>query len=331
MEAQEDVEEEDEEFVQTTSKKRKAPAKSKAPASKKAKGKGKEEEDGADGADGGAEETKKSISSSFDFSLPQKLPNHLKVVSWNVAGFKSIMGKGFVEYLTAEDPDIICLQETKMAEELALKTKLPAGYHAFFYTCESKKGYAGTGLLSKEKPIAVTRGIGTSKHDSEGRCITAEFEKFYLVTTYVPNSGKKLDRLSYRVKEWDIAFLKYLKTLEEKKPVIWCGDLNVAHQEIDLKNPKTNKRTAGFTQEERDSFTNILASGFVDSFRHFNPTQEGAYTFWSYKGGARDRDVGWRLDYFVISKAFMESVVDSVIRKTVLGSDHCPIVLLLNN
>jgi len=238
------------------------------------------------------------------------------------------MKKGFAEYVKAEDPDIICLQETKIAEEMALKEKLPAGYHAYF-NAAAQKGHHGTGLLSKIKPISVTRGLGIAEHDDEGRCITAEYEKFYLVTTYTPNASRGLVNLDYRVKKWDVDFLKYLKKLEETKPVIWCGDLNVAHQEIDLKNPKGNKKNAGFTQEERDSFTKILSNGFVDTFRHFYPTQADAYTFWTYIGGARAKDVGWRLDYYIVSQSLMPSVVDSVIRKYVPGSDHAPIVLLL--
>jgi len=297
---------------------------------KKAKGKAKVKEEKADYVEQvlGA---KPAAAGSSDFSIPKKGPNQLKIVSWNIAGFKSILGKGFVDYLTAEDPDVICLQETKIREEIALKSSLPAHYHAYFNTCEHNAGYAGTGLMSKTKPIAVTKGIGKDEHDKEGRVLTAEFDKFYLVTSYIPNSGKGLANLDYRVKEWDVAFLAYLKELEKRKPVIWCGDLNVAHLEIDLKNPKSNKKTAGFTQQERDSFTKILGSGFVDTFRHFHPTTEGAYTFWSYIGGARERDVGWRLDYFIVSKSFMPSVVDNVIRKTVPGSDHCPILLLVNN
>jgi len=269
--------------------------------------------------------------SAADFAHPKREQDHLKIVSWNVAGFKSILGKGFLEYLTAEDPDIICLQETKIKEELALSSNLPGHYHAYFNTCTENAGYSGTGLLSKIKPIAVTKGIGKDEHDKEGRVLTAEYDKFYLVSSYVPNSGRGLVNLDYRVNVWDVDFLAYLKALEQKKPVVWCGDLNVAHLEIDLKNPKTNKKTAGFTPQERESFSKILASGFVDTFRHLYPTVEGAYTFWSYMGGARGKDVGWRLDYFIVSQNFMPAIVDHVIRKTVQGSDHCPILLLIKN
>jgi len=185
--------------------------------------------------------------------------------------------------------------------------------------------------MSKIKPIAVTKGIGKDEHDLEGRVLTAEYENFYLITSYVPNSGQKLDKLDYRVESWDVDFHEYLQKLEKKKPIIWCGDLNVAHKEIDLRNPKTNKKTAGFTTAERDSFSKILDSGFVDSFRHFYPDKESAFTFWSYKGGARDKDVGWRLDYFIVSKGFMPAVVDTAIRTAILGSDHCPILLLLKS
>jgi len=331
-ESEEIDEEDDEEEVK--SKKRKSPAKAKEPAAKKAKGKGKakkgDDEDGEEEGGQASTDSKSVTPSQTDFTVPKKNPDQLKIVSWNVAGFKAVLGKGFVDYLTAEDPDVICLQETKMAEEVALKQKLPSTYHAYFSQCEHNKGYSGTGLLTKEKPISVTKGLGVPEHDTEGRAITAEFDKFYIVTSYVPNSGRKLDRLPYRIENWDKDLLKYLKSLEEKKPVIWCGDLNVAHKEIDLKNPGSNKRTAGFTKEERDSFTKILESGFVDSFRHFYPDLKGAYTYWSFFKGARQKDVGWRLDYFVVSKDFMGSIVDSVIRKHVLGSDHCPLLIIVN-
>jgi len=316
---EEDEDEEDDEVSEKKGKKRAASTPKKAPAAKKAKGKEKDVS------------TATAPAVATDFTIPPKEPNQLKIASWNIAGFKAIMKKGLLEYITAEDPDIICLQETKIEEELALKHKLPEAYHAYFYASKTKKGYSGTGLLSKIKPISVTKGIGLAEHDDEGRCITAEYEKFYLVTTYVPNSGAVLANLGYRVERWDVDFLKYLKKLEETKPVIWCGDLNVAHLEIDLKNPKTNTKTAGFTKEERESFTKLLGSGFVDTFRHFNPTLEGAYTFWSYKAGARAKDVGWRLDYFIVSQSFLPSVASTHIRKHVAGSDHCPIILLVNN
>jgi len=263
-----------------------------------------------------------------DFTIPKKEDGHIKIASWNVAGFAAIMGKGFLDYVASEAPDILCLQETKIEEEKALKEKLPGGYHAYFYAAD-KKGHHGTGLLTKIKPIKVTKGLGISEHDTEGRAITAEFDKFYVVTTYTPNSSRGLVNLDYRIKKWDVDFLKHLKKLEETKPVIWCGDLNVAHQEIDLKNPKSNKRTAGFTQEERDSFSKILSSGFVDVFRHFYPKQEDAYTFWTYTNDARAKDVGWRLDYYIVSQKLMPSIKSTAIRKHVPGSDHAPIILLL--
>jgi len=320
----------------TKGKKRKAPEKKeKAPAKEKSakkKGKGKaKEEDGEEGEEKDGAGAEKAGAVFTDFSLPKREPHHLKIASWNVAGFKAIMGKGFVEYVAAEDPDILCLQETKIEEEVALKEKLPAGYHAYFYPAASQKGHHGTGLLTKIKPISVKKGLGIDEHDDEGRCITAEFDKFFVVTTYTPNASRGLVNLDYRVNKWDVDFLKYLKKLEETKPVIWCGDLNVAHQPIDLRNPKTNTKTAGFTVQERESFSKILDSGFVDTFRHFYPNQEGAYTFWTYMGGAREKDVGWRLDYYIVSKSLMGSVVDTHIRKHVKGSDHAPIILLLNN
>jgi exodeoxyribonuclease III len=313
----------EEEVVKET-KKRKAPAKPKAekPA-KVAKGKGKAK---ADEGEGGEAEVGGKVVAT-DFSVPKIEDGHIKIASWNVAGFKAVLGKGFAEYVSAESPDIICLQETKIEEEAGLKSKLPDGYHAYFYAAK-EKGHHGTGLLTKIKPISVTKGLGIAEHDSEGRCITAEFDKFYLVTTYTPNASRGLVNLDYRVKKWDVDFLKYLKKLEEKKPVIWCGDLNVAHQEIDLKNPKSNKKNAGFTPEERESFTKILSNGFVDVFRHFYPKEEGAYTFWSYLGGARGKDVGWRLDYYIVSESLLPSIKATAIRKHVMGSDHAPIVLV---
>lgn len=255
----------------------------------------------------------------------------MKIISWNVAGFKAVLGKGFKTYVEKEEPDVLCLQETKIGE--ADKLLALEGFHHHFYAAvKPNQGYAGVGLYSKEQPVSVKKGLawstGSDKHDSEGRCLTIEFPGYYLVTTYVPNAGQKLQNLDYRTKEWDVDFLAYLKKLEETKPVVWCGDLNVAHQPIDLANPKGNKKTAGFTQQERDNFTNLLAAGFTDTFRHFKPEEKNAYTFWSYKTNARVKDAGWRLDYFVVSNSILPNVKDSFIRKHIMGSDHCPIGLI---
>ncbi|XP_020622304.1 DNA-(apurinic or apyrimidinic site) lyase-like, partial [Orbicella faveolata] len=227
-----------------------------------------------------------------------------------------------------EDPDVFCIQETKCQEETLPKEVKFSGYHTYWAHAENKAGYSGVGLCSKTKPIKVTYGIGISEHDNEGRVITAEFDDFYLVTAYVPNSGRGLPRLGYR-QGWDKDFTEYLKTLDKKKPVILCGDLNVAHKEIDLANPKTNTKTAGFTKEERQGFTELLEEGFVDSFRHFYPKKERQYSFWSYMGNARAKNVGWRLDYFVVSERLVPKMCDSLIRQRAKGSDHCPVVLLL--
>lgn len=325
-------EEEEEEVIEkkvTKTRKRKAADDTEKPTKKATKG----EKDGTDVKENGKGKGKAKgpkVEVPTDFSIPKKEVGHIKIASWNVAGFAAIMGKGFLNYVAAEDPDILCLQETKIEEAKALKEKLPSGYHAYFYAA-GQKGHHGTGLLSKIKPISVTKGLGIDIHDTEGRAITAEYDKFYVVTTYTPNASRGLVNLDYRVNKWDVDFLQYLKKLEEKKPVIWCGDLNVAHQEIDLKNPKGNKKTAGFTIEERESFTKILSNGFVDTFRHFYPDQKDAYTFWSYMSDARNKDVGWRLDYYIVSQKFMPSVKATAIRKHIQGSDHAPIVLLIEN
>jgi len=269
------------------------------------------------------EEKSPSITKT-DFSKPAKKDNELKIVSWNVAGFNAVISKGFADYVKNEDPDIICLQETKI-EVAKVKADLLSGYHSHFLAAE-KKGYAGTAIYSKIKPISWKDGIDIADHDTEGRCITAEYENFYLVNTYIPNAGRGLVDLDYR-KKWDKDFLEYLKKLDAKKTVIWCGDLNVAHNEIDLKNPKQNKnKSAGFSDEEREGFSKVLASGFVDTFRHLYPT-EAAYTFWAYRNNARAQNIGWRLDYFVISKAALDKLGDSFRRPDIMGSDHCPIVL----
>uniref|UniRef100_A0A224XSV7 DNA-(apurinic or apyrimidinic site) endonuclease n=1 Tax=Panstrongylus lignarius TaxID=156445 RepID=A0A224XSV7_9HEMI len=253
---------------------------------------------------------------------------NFKISSWNVAGLRAWLKKSGIDYVLKEDPDILCLQETKCPEKkLPSEAKL-SGYH--MYCCDSQKdGYAGVALYTKEKPLKVTYGLGMKEHDSEGRAITAEYEKFFLVATYVPNAGQGLKTLPKRMK-WDEDFRNYLKDLDSKKPVILCGDLNVAHNPIDLANPKTNTKSAGFTQEERDNMTELLKQGFVDTFRHLYPEVSGAYTYWTFIGNARSRNTGWRLDYFVLSERLLYSLCDNVIRSKVYGSDHCPVTLFLH-
>jgi exodeoxyribonuclease-3 len=247
----------------------------------------------------------------------------MKLISWNVNGLRACLQKGFLEYFQGEDADVFCLQETKL-QAGQHDLELP-GYHQYWNYAE-KKGYSGTALFTKKEPICVTYGIGVEEHDKEGRVITAEFDTFYVVTVYTPNSQRELTRLDYRM-QWEEAFLQYLKKLEEKKPVIFCGDLNVAHQEIDLKNPKTNHKNAGFTDEERACFSKVLGSGFVDTFRHFYPTLEGVYSWWSYMFQARAKNAGWRIDYFVVSQCLEERLMDAKIHTEILGSDHCPVEL----
>mmetsp|Transcript_21624 Transcript_21624/g.30232 ORF Transcript_21624/g.30232 Transcript_21624/m.30232 type:complete len:398 (+) Transcript_21624:79-1272(+) len=264
-----------------------------------------------------------------DWTKPEKKEGQLKLASWNVAGWAAIIKKGFQEYVKNEDPDIICLQETKI-DPKNVKDGYLEGYHQHFYACDSNKGYSGTAIFSKIKPISWTDGIGIKEHDTEGRVITAEYENFFLVNTYIPNSSRGLVNLDYRQK-WDKDFREYLKKLDKQKPVIWTGDLNVAHLEIDLANPKTNRnKTAGFTDQERDGMTQVLKSGFVDSFRHLYPQAEGVYSYWTYVGNARAKNVGWRLDYWIISQRLVEKLGDTVMRPGVMGSDHCPIVLLIS-
>jgi len=265
---------------------------------------------------------------------------NFKICSWNVAGLRAWFKKNGLNHLKEDGADVVCLQETKCLENelpgevasLGKGKKIigdnKAGYHMYWNNGE-KKGYSGVALWSKTKPIKVTNGLGIEEHDNEGRLITAEYEKFYLITSYVPNSGKKLIRLDYR-REWNTAVKDYMKKLEEKKPVIFCGDLNVAHHEIDIANPKSNKRNAGFTVEERDDFTQLLSEGYFDSFRHLNPEKVGAYTYWTYMANARAKNVGWRLDYFVMSNKLKDNLSNSEIRSDVTGSDHCPIVLTLD-
>lgn len=247
----------------------------------------------------------------------------MKLISWNVNGLRACMKKGFEEYFKEVDADIFCVQETKLQEgQIDFQ---PEGYECYWNYAE-KKGYSGTAVFTKKKPLEVVYGIGIDEHDHEGRVITLEYEDFYFVTVYTPNSQSELARLPYRM-QWEDAFRDYLKELDAHKPVIMTGDLNVAHQEIDLKNPKTNKKNAGFTQEERDKFTGLLDAGFVDSFRYFYPDKTGAYSWWSYRFKAREKDAGWRIDYFVVSDRIKEQMKDALIYKEVMGSDHCPVGL----
>ena len=247
----------------------------------------------------------------------------MKLISWNVNGLRACVKKGFEEFFKEADADIFCVQETKLQEGQI--DFAPEGYHCYWNYAE-KKGYSGPAVFAKEQPLNVTYGIGIEEHDHEGRVITLEYESFYFVTVYTPNSQTELARLDYRM-QWEDDFRDYLKKLDEQKPVIMTGDLNVAHEEIDLKNPKTNKKNAGFTQEERDKFTELLNAGFVDSFRYFYPDLAGAYSWWSYRFKAREKDAGWRIDYFVISERWAEKMEDAKIYKTVMGSDHCPVGL----
>ena len=247
----------------------------------------------------------------------------MRMISWNVNGLRAAVGKGFLEYFKEADADIFSLQETKLqAGQIELDTE---GYHQYWNYAE-KKGYSGVAVFTKKEPLCVTYGIGVEEHDHEGRVITLEFEDFYHVTVYTPNSQAENARLDYRM-EWEDAFRAYVKGLDEKKPVIICGDLNVAHNEIDLKNPKTNRRSAGFTDEERSKFTELLEAGFVDSFRHFYPDMEGIYSWWSYRFKAREKNAGWRIDYYVTSESLREKLVDAKIHTQIMGSDHCPVEL----
>ena len=246
-----------------------------------------------------------------------------KMISWNVNGLRACLGKGFLEYLKETEADIFCIQESKL-QEGQVDLELP-GYHQYWNYAE-KKGYSGTAMFTKEEPVSVTYGLGIEEHDHEGRVITAEFPEYYVVTCYTPNSQDGLKRLDYRMK-WEDVFRAYLKELETKKPVIFCGDLNVAHQEIDLKNPKTNRKNAGFSDEERAKFTELLEAGFVDTFRYFYPDQEGIYSWWSYRFSARAKNAGWRIDYFCVSESLKDRLVDAKIHTEVMGSDHCPVEL----
>ena len=250
----------------------------------------------------------------------------LKFISWNVNGIRACCDKGFREEFVRLDADFFCLQETKMqAGQLDLQFE---GYQSYWNYAE-KKGYSGTAIFTRHQPLSVAYGIGVEEHDHEGRVITLEMEQFYLITVYVPNSQDGLKRLDYRM-TWEDDFLAYLKRLEEKKPVVVCGDLNVAHQEIDLKNPKSNRKNAGFTDEERAKFTQWLNAGFTDTFRYFYPEQKEIYSWWSYRFKAREKNAGWRIDYFVTSVSLNDKLVDAKIHTDVLGSDHCPVELILN-
>ena len=251
----------------------------------------------------------------------------MRLISWNVNGLRSAMKKGFVGAVNQMNPDILGLQEIKTTEQKA-GLSLPGYPHQLYYPAE-KSGYHGTALFSKIAPLDVQLGLGDPQHDDEGRVITAEFPDFYFVTVYTPNSKRKLLRLDYRIQQWDPAFLAHVKGLESRKPVIFCGDLNVAHQEIDIARPKSNRRSPGFTNEERESFTNILSQGFVDTFRHFHPDRTDAYSFWSIRSNARANNVGWRLDYFCVSQSLLPRVQQSNILSDVEGSDHCPVELVL--
>ena len=247
----------------------------------------------------------------------------MKFISWNVNGIRACVQKGFMDFFQDIDADILCIQESKMQEgQLELDTP---GYYQY-WNYAKKKGYSGTAVFTKKEPLSVAYGLGIEEHDQEGRVITLEFEEYYFVTVYTPNSQNELARLPYRMK-WEDDFLAYLKRLEENKPVIFCGDLNVAHKEIDLKNPKTNRKNAGFTDEERGKFSNLLEAGFVDTFRYFYPDQEGIYSWWSYRFNARAKNAGWRIDYFITSPSLKENLEDAKIHSEIMGSDHCPVEL----
>lgn len=249
-----------------------------------------------------------------------------KFISWNVNGLRACVTKGFLDYFNEADADIFCLQETKLQQgQIDLELN---GYHQYWNYAE-KKGYSGTAMFTKEEPLSVSYGIGIEEHDHEGRVITAEFENYYVVTCYTPNSQNELKRLDYRM-TWEDAFKAYLKNLEQTKPVIFCGDLNVAHTEIDLKNPKTNRKNAGFTDEERGKMTALLDDGFVDTFRYFYPDKTDIYSWWSYRFKAREKNAGWRIDYFIASQCLAPHLVGADIHTEILGSDHCPVELTID-
>lgn len=247
----------------------------------------------------------------------------MKLISWNVNGLRACVKKGFLDFFHEADADIFCVQETKLQEEqIQLEME---GYEQYWNYAE-KKGYSGTAIFTKQTPLSVHYGIGIEEHDHEGRVITLEYENFFFVTVYTPNSQSELARLDYRMK-WEDDFLAYIKSLEETKPVIYAGDLNVAHQEIDLKNPKTNRKNAGFTDEERGKFSNVLANGMIDTYRYFYPEQTEIYSWWSYRFKAREKNAGWRIDYFVVSESLKDRLQDAKIHTDIFGSDHCPVEL----
>lgn len=248
-----------------------------------------------------------------------------KLISWNVNGLRACVGKGFMDFFKEVDADVFCIQESKL-QEGQIELDLP-GYHQY-WNYARKKGYSGTAMFTREEPLSVAYGIGIEEHDQEGRVITAEFPEYYVVTCYTPNSQDGLARLDYRMK-WEDDFLAYLKGLEQNKPVIFCGDLNVAHKEIDLKNPKSNRKNAGFSDEERGKFTDLLSAGFIDTFRHFYPDAEGIYSWWSYRFSARAKNAGWRIDYFCVSGSLAERLSGASIHTEVMGSDHCPVELVI--
>ena len=249
----------------------------------------------------------------------------MKLISWNVNGFRACLEKGFADFFAAADADFFCIQETKMQPGQA--DIAPEGYHCYWYSAD-KKGYSGTAIFARKEPISVAYGLGIDEHDHEGRAITLEYDDFYLLNVYTPNAQRELARLSYRM-TWEDALRAYIRTLDAKKPVIYCGDLNVAHEEIDLKNPKTNHKSAGFSDEERGKFSQLLASGFTDSFRALYPDKV-MYSWWSYMMKAREKNVGWRIDYFVVSDRLFPKVSDSFIQNEIFGSDHCPVGLVID-
>jgi len=251
----------------------------------------------------------------------------MKLISWNVNGLRSVLGKGLLEFWSGEKPDVLCLQEIKAKPEQVAEVTWPAGFEPHWNSAE-KPGYSGTATFAKKRPVRHTTGIGAAEHDNEGRVVNLEYDDFFLVNVYTPNSQRELTRLAYRTRQWEPAFRAYLKKLEEQKPVIVCGDLNVAHTEADLANPKTNRQNAGFTDEERGQFQALIDAGFVDTFRLFTQGH-GHYTWWSYMNSARPRNIGWRIDYFLVSAALVPRVKAARILPQVAGSDHCPVVLEL--
>jgi len=251
----------------------------------------------------------------------------IKLISWNVNGLRACLNKGFLDAFSALDADIFCLQEIKL-QEGQVELDLPPGYHAYWNYAE-KKGYSGTAVFTRLEPIRVANGLDMPEHDGEGRVITLEFDSFFFVVVYTPNSQDELRRLDYRM-TWDDAFRQHVQSLDKVKPVVLCGDLNVAHQEIDLKNPKTNRRNAGFTDEERGKFSDLLEAGFTDTFRALYPDLTGAYSWWSYRGGARERNAGWRIDYFLVSDRLKDKIAEARIHADIFGSDHCPVGVDLN-